>query len=129
MSQRVVVIGSGFGGLASAVRLAIKGHDVTLIDNRDKPGGRAYVYEQDGFSFDGGPTVITAPWMINELFELAGRKAEDYVTMVPVDPFYRIFFHDGSHFDYCGDGDEMLARIRAFSEFPEDENWGFPRLI
>lgn len=120
MSRRIVVIGSGFGGLAAAVRLAIRGHNVTLIDKRDKPGGRAYVYEQDGFAFDGGPTVITAPWMITELFELAGRKAEDYVTLVPVDPFYRIFFDDGSHFDYTGDARDMLAEIRSFSEHPGD---------
>ncbi|HEV2072605.1 MAG TPA: phytoene desaturase [Thermomicrobiales bacterium] len=120
MSQRIVVIGSGFGGLAAAVRLAKRGHDVTLIDKRDKPGGRAYVYEQDGFSFDGGPTVITAPWMITELFELAGKRAGDYVTLVPVDPFYRIFFHDGTHFDYTGDAGEMLAGIRDFSEYPGD---------
>jgi phytoene desaturase len=124
-SRQVVVIGSGFGGLASAVRLAAQGHDVTLIDKRDKPGGRAYVYEQDGFSFDGGPTVITAPWMINELFELAGRKPEDYVTMVPVDPFYRIFFHDGTHFDYTGDHDDMLAAIRQFSAWPDHDVEGY----
>src|SRR3954469_19925559 len=88
MSRRVVVIGSGFGGLAAAVRLAARGHQVTLIDKRDQPGGRAYVYRQDGFSFDGGPTVITAPWLITELFELAGRKPNDYVSLVPVSPFY-----------------------------------------
>lgn len=128
MSQRIVVIGSGFGGLATAVRLATRGHDVTLIDKRDKPGGRAYVYEQDGFRFDGGPTVITAPWMITELFEIAGRKAQDYVTMVPVDPFYRIFFPDGSHFDYSGSEDEMFASIREFSRYPGDVD-GYRRFL
>lgn len=128
MSQRIVVIGSGFGGLATAVRLAARGHDVTLIDKRDKPGGRAYVYEQDGFTFDGGPTVITAPWMITELFELAGRKADDYVTMVPVSPFYRIFFPDGTHFDYSGSEEEMLASIRDFSSHPGDVE-GYQRFI
>lgn len=124
-----MVIGSGFGGLASAVRLAAKGHDVTLIDKRDKPGGRAYVYERNGFRFDGGPTVITAPWMIRELFELAGRKPEDYVTMVPVDPFYRIFFHDGAHFDYTGEHDAMIAAIRRFSQYPEHDVAGYERFI
>lgn len=128
MSQRIVVIGSGFGGLAAAVRLASRGHDVTLIDKRDKPGGRAYVYEQDGFRFDGGPTVITAPWMITELFEIAGRKAADYVTMVPVDPFYRIFFPDGTHFDYSGSEDEMLESIREFSTHPDDVE-GYQRFV
>jgi phytoene desaturase len=113
-AQRIVVIGAGFGGLAAAVRLAARGHDVTLVDKRDQPGGRAYVYRQDGFSFDGGPTVITAPWLIEDLFTLAGRNPTDYVTMVPVDPFYRIFFPDGSHFDYSGDSDAMAAQIRTF---------------
>jgi phytoene desaturase len=129
MAQRIVVIGSGFGGLASAVRLAAKGHNVTLIDNRDKPGGRAYVYEQDGFRFDGGPTVITAPWMITDLFELAGRNAADYVAMVPVNPFYRVFFHDGEHFDYTGDTHSMLAAIRQFSEDPEHDVEGYRQFI
>lgn len=129
MSKRIVVIGSGFGGLAAAVRLAARGHAVTLVDKRDKPGGRAYVYEQDGFTFDGGPTVITAPWMITDLFELAGRKPEDYVTLVPVDPFYRIFFPDGARFDYSGDTETMLARIRDFSTEPEHDVAGYRRFI
>ncbi len=129
MSKRIVVIGSGFGGLAAAVRLAARGHAVTLIDKRDKPGGRAYVYEQDGFAFDGGPTVITAPWMITELFELSGRRPEDYVTLVPVDPFYRIFFPDGAHFDYSGDTGTMLARIRAFSTDPDHDAAGYQRFL
>jgi phytoene desaturase len=76
-TQRVIVIGSGFGGLAAAIRLASRGHDVTVLEKRDQPGGRAYVYRQDGFTFDGGPTVITAPWLITELFALTGRRAED----------------------------------------------------
>jgi phytoene desaturase len=129
MSKRIVVIGSGFGGLAAAIRLAARGHQVTLLDKRDRPGGRAYVYRQDGFTFDGGPTVITAPWMITELFELAGRKAEDYVTLVPIDPFYRIFFPDGAHFDYSGDTETMLARIRAFSADPEHDVAGYRRFL
>jgi phytoene desaturase len=106
--------------LAAAIRLAVDGHDVTIVEKRDQPGGRAYVYRQDGFTFDGGPTVVTAPWMITELFEMAGRNAADYVTMVPVDPFYRIFFDDGSRFDYSGDAAVMESQIRDFSEYPED---------
>jgi phytoene desaturase len=117
--MRIVVIGSGFGGLAAAVRLQRRGHDVLLLEKRDKPGGRAYVYEQDGFKFDGGPTVITAPWLIEELFTDAGRRVEDYVKMVEVDPFYRIFFHDGSFFDYTGDTEHMVEQIRQFR--PADE--------
>ncbi len=120
MAQRIVVIGSGFGGLATAVRLAARGHHVTLVEKRDQPGGRAYVYRQDGFTFDGGPTVITAPWMIRELFELAGRNPDEYVTMVPVDPFYRVFFDDRSHFDYSGAAEQMAAAIAAFSSEPGD---------
>ena len=113
--MRIIVIGSGFGGLAAAVRLQRRGHAVLLLEKRDKPGGRAYVYEQNGFKFDGGPTVITAPWLIEELFEDAGRRTEDYVTMVPVDPFYRIFFHDGTHFDYNADHTQMAAQIGRFN--------------
>jgi phytoene desaturase len=113
--MRIVVIGSGFGGLAAAVRLQARGHEVTVIEKRDKPGGRAYVYEQDGFVFDGGPTVITAPWLIRELFDLAGRSPDRYLHLVPVDPFYRIFFSDGSRLDYCGDAERMRAQIRDLS--------------
>ena len=118
--MRIVVIGSGFGGLAAAIRLAARGHDVTIVEKRDQPGGRAYVYRRDGFTFDGGPTVITAPWLITELFTLAGRRAEDYVTLVPVDPFYRVFFPDGDHFDYSGDATRMEAEIRRLSPNPDD---------
>ena len=120
MSQRIIVIGSGFGGLAAAVRLAARGHRVTILEKRDQPGGRAYVYRQDGFSFDGGPTVITAPWLITELFELAGKRAEDYLTLMPITPFYRIFFADGEHFDYSGDHAAMVAEIRRVSPYPDD---------
>jgi len=111
--MRIVVIGSGFGGLAAAVRLQAHGPAVTIVDKRDKAGGRAYVYAQDGFTFDGGPTVITAPWMIRELFELAGRDPADYVRLVPVDPFYRIFFDDGAVFEYSGDSERMAAQVGA----------------
>ncbi|HEX6292717.1 MAG TPA: phytoene desaturase [Herpetosiphonaceae bacterium] len=116
--MRIIVIGSGFGGLAAAVRLQRRGHDVLVLEKRDRPGGRAYVYRQNGFTFDGGPTVITAPWLIDELFQEAGRRTEDYVRMVPIDPFYRIFFHDGTHFDYTGDTQRMIEQIRRFN--PDD---------
>ncbi len=109
--MRTVVIGSGFGGLAAGIRLAARGHDVTIVEKRDQPGGRAYVYRQDGFTFDGGPTVITAPWMLGDLFILAGQNIDDALTMVPIDPFYRIFFNDGTSFDYSGDGALMEQRI------------------
>ncbi|HSH77453.1 MAG TPA: phytoene desaturase [Herpetosiphonaceae bacterium] len=113
--MRIIVIGSGFGGLGAAIRLQTQGHEVTILEKRDKPGGRAYVYEQDGFRFDGGPTVITAPFLIDELFQGAGRVTDDYVKLVPVDPFYRIFFADGTHFDYSGDSERMAAQIEQLN--------------
>ncbi|MEO6528540.1 MAG: phytoene desaturase [Gemmatimonadaceae bacterium] len=116
--MRVVVIGSGFGGLAAAIRLQQQGHEVTIVEKRDKPGGRAYVYEQDGFTFDGGPTIITAPWLIHELFERSGRKADDYVRLVPIDPFYNVRFEDGSVFRYTGKREEVVEQIRRFA--PDD---------
>ena len=116
--MRIIVIGSGFGGLTAAVRLQAQGHDVTVLERRDKPGGRAYVYEQDGFTFDGGPTIITAPWLIRDTFEFAGRRADDYVTLVPVDPYYNIRFTDGSVFRYDGNREHVLAEIRKFN--PDD---------
>ncbi|HEV7991599.1 MAG TPA: phytoene desaturase [Gemmatimonadaceae bacterium] len=116
--MRVVVIGSGFGGLAAAIRLLQQGHEVTVVEKRDKPGGRAYVYQQDGFTFDGGPTIITAPWLIRELFERSGRSVDDYVRLVPIDPFYNIRFEDGSVFRYTGDRAQVIEEIRRFS--PDD---------
>ena len=116
--MNVVVIGSGFGGLAAAIRLQAQGHQVTVLEKRDRPGGRAYVYERDGFTFDGGPTIITAPWLIDELFALGGRQTADYVRLVPVDPFYNIRFEDGSVFRYTGKRDEVVSEVRRFN--PDD---------
>jgi phytoene desaturase len=113
--MNIVVIGSGFGGLSAAIRLQAQGHQVTLLEKRDKPGGRAYVYEQDGFIFDGGPTIITAPWLIDELFALCGKKTADYVKLIPIDPFYNIRFQDGSVFHYNGDREHLLSEIRKFN--------------
>jgi phytoene desaturase len=113
-----VVIGSGFGGLAAAVRLGAKGYRVTVLEKLDAPGGRAYVYRQDGFTFDAGPTIVTAPFLFEELWKLCGRKMSDDVTLVPVSPFYRIRFQDGSHFGYTGDARAMRAAIARFS--PQD---------
>ncbi len=111
---RIIVIGSGFAGLAAALRLTAAGHEVTIVEKLDKPGGRAYVFQQDGFTFDAGPTVITAPWLITELFDMFGRKAQDYVTIVPIDPFYRIQFDDGSVFEYNGDQHFIEDNIMRF---------------
>lgn len=110
---RAAVIGSGFGGLAVAVRLQAMGVQTVLYEARDKPGGRAYVYEDQGFTFDAGPTVITAPDCIEELFTLAGRSMADYVELLPVTPFYRLLWSDGDSFDYVNDDDALKAQIAA----------------
>ncbi len=109
-----VVIGSGFGGLAAAVRLGARGYRTTILERRDQPGGRAYVTRQDGFVFDGGPTVITAPFLFEELWGLCGKQLADSVELRPVTPFYRVRFHDGAVFDYQGDPEVMRAQIDAF---------------
>ena len=114
-SRKAVVIGSGFGGLASAVRLRVKGYDVEVHEALEQPGGRARVFRRNGFTFDAGPTVITAPHLIEELFTLVGRDMRDYVSLVPVDPFYRVMFDDGSQFDYVGDDERLLAQIAQFN--------------
>jgi phytoene desaturase len=113
--SKTIVIGSGFGGLAAAIRLAARGHDVEIFEKRDKLGGRAYVYEIDGFKFDGGPTVITAPFMFDDLWAAAGRKREDYFQLVPCDPFYRIFDHNGRSFNYNGDEEYILSQIETWN--------------
>jgi phytoene desaturase len=126
MTSRAVVIGSGFGGLAAAVRLRARGYAVTVVEALDQPGGRARVFRQDGFTFDAGPTVITAPYLLDELFECSGRDARDYFELMPVDPFYRIMYHDGSIFDYVGDDERLFAQIEQFN--PRDVD-GYRRLV
>ena len=117
-SPSAIVVGAGFGGIALAIRLQAMGFQTTLLDNRDKPGGRAYVYEIDGYKFDGGPTVITDPNCLKELFTLAGKDMDDYVTLLPVDPFYRLQWEDGDVLDYAASQEELEAEIAKFS--PED---------
>src|SRR6185369_8529016 len=116
--MRAIVIGSGFGCLAAAVRLAVKGYEATIAEKRDRPGGRASVFEQDGSTFDAGPTIITAPYLLDDLFTLAGRRIADYVRLFPVDPFYRIRFDDGTVFTYSGDPERMRAEVRRIA--PDD---------
>jgi phytoene desaturase len=143
MSERktAIVIGSGFGGLAAAIRLQSMGLDVTVLEALDAPGGRAYVREVDGYRFDMGPTVITVPHFIEELFALergapaldepdfpahilrpearvkegvsGGPRTSEYCEIVPVLPFYRIYFDDGSYFDYDGDPESTRRQIEA----------------
>jgi phytoene desaturase len=119
MRKRVAIIGSGFGGLSTAIRLQAAGIDVTIFEKRDKPGGRAYVYEDNGFTFDAGPTVITAPHCLEELFEVSGRSMDAYVKLLPVSPLYRLCWDDGFRFEYTNDLDETIRQIRQFA--PEDE--------
>jgi phytoene desaturase len=111
-----VVIGAGFGGLAAAIRLGAKGYRVTVLEKLDAPGGRAYVYRQDGFTFDAGPTIVTAPYLFEELWKLCGRRLSDDVTLKPMLPFYRIRFNDGSHFDYSDDKVAVRAQIAQFNQ-------------
>jgi len=124
--SHAVVIGSGFGGLASAIRLARLGYKTTILEAGAMAGGRARVFEQDGFRFDAGPTVVTAPHLFDELFELWGKNREEYVKFVPVDPFYRCSFSDGSHFDYVGDEERLLEQIAQLS--PVDVR-GYQKLV
>ncbi len=109
--KKIIVIGSGFGGLGAAARLAAAGHEVTVLEKRDGLGGRAYTYKRNGFTFDGGPTIITAPWLFDEIWAKAGRRREDYVTFVKCDPFYRIFDHHGVPFDYNDDERFIVSEI------------------
>ena len=110
-----IVIGSGFGGLAAAIRLGARGYRVTVLERLDQPGGRAAVFRQDGFTFDAGPTIVTAPFLLEELWALCGRSLADDVPLVPMDPFYRIRFDDGTVFDYSGDPARMRAEVARLS--------------
>ena len=111
-----VVIGSGFGGIAAALRLRAKKHNVTLIEKHNDLGGRARVFKKNGFIFDGGPTVITAPYLIYELFEIFNKKPEDYIEIKPLDIWYRFLFEDGTSFDYSGNEVSMKNQIEKISK-------------
>ena len=124
--KHAVVIGSGFGGLAAAVRLGARGYRVTVLEKLDAPGGRAYVHRQDGFTFDAGPTIVTAPFLFEELWALCGRCLSDDVDLRPVSPFYRIRFEDGSSFDYTGDAEAMRAEV---AKFRPDDVAGYERFM
>ncbi|WP_044184932.1 phytoene desaturase [Phytobacter massiliensis] len=124
--NKTIVIGAGFGGLALAIRLQAAGIPVLLLEQRDKPGGRAYVYQDKGFTFDAGPTVITDPSAIEELFALAGKNMADYVDLMPVTPFYRLCWEDGVQFDYDNDQARLEAQIRRFN--PRDVE-GYRRFL
>ncbi|MDX2234015.1 MAG: phytoene desaturase [Hyphomonadaceae bacterium] len=110
-----VVIGSGFGGLAAAVRLGARGYRVTVLERLDAPGGRAYVHRQDGFTFDAGPTIITAPFLFEDLWALCGRTLSDDVTLTSLDPFYSLRFDDGTVIQCRADPDAMAAEVARVS--------------
>lgn len=118
MPKKVIVIGGGLGGIASALRAKKKGYAVELICQRSHLGGRAQPYYRDGYTFDAGPTVITAPHLFAELFSLFGKSIDDYVKIIPIDPWYRFVFHDKREFDYGADLPTLLEQIRSFN--PKD---------
>ena len=124
--KRVAIIGAGIGGLALAIRLQSAGVDTTILEARDKPGGRAYHWQRDGFTFDAGPTVITAPEALAELWALSGHAIADDVTLEPVAPFYRLNWPDGTNFDYSNDDPQLRAEIAKLS--PEDVD-GYRRFL
>ena len=113
--KRVVVIGAGFGGLALAIRLQSAGVQTIVVEGRDRPGGRAYVWERDGFTFDAGPTVITDPDCLRELWALSGNEMMQDVTIVPVAPFYRLTWPDGTSFDYSNDEPKLNGEIEKLN--------------
>jgi phytoene desaturase len=125
-APHAVVVGAGFGGMAAALRLRAKGYRVTLIDRCRQLGGRAQVFERDGFRHDAGPTVITAPFLFDELFALFGERFADHVELVPLKPWYRFCFADVDHFDYGGTLDETLAEIARIAA---DDRDGYLRLL
>jgi phytoene desaturase len=126
MAKKIIVIGSGFGGLAAALRMRAKGFDVTLVEKHKDLGGRARVFKKDKFTYDGGPTVITAPYLFDELFSLFNKKISDYVKIVPLDLWYRFVFNDGENFDYNGDDKAMEEQVKKFSSKDYD---GYKKLV
>ena len=113
-----LVVGGGFGGIAAALRCKAMGHNVTIIDKLSKLGGRAQVIERNGYKYDTGPTVITAPFLIEELFNLFNEKLSDHLEFKPLDPWYRFHFHDSTTFDYSSTVEKTKKEISKFS--PED---------
>ncbi len=120
--KRIVIVGSGFGGLAAAIRLQAKGFNVTILEKNEKVGGHAYRIKKDGYTFDMGPSLITAPDILDGVFQAAGRKLQDYLDLIYLDPFYRIYYHDGSILDYNGNSEQMKTQMATFD--PKDaENY------
>ena len=124
--MKSIIIGSGFGGIAAALRLKAKNHQVTLIEKHPDLGGRARVFKRNGFIFDGGPTVITAPHLIEELFALFNKNSKDYIELTPLKTWYRFIFEDGMKFDYSGDENKMKDQIKKINESDVE---GYERLV
>lgn len=124
-AKTALVVGSGFGGLGLAVRLQAAGVQVTLVEKREKVGGRAYQLVDRGYVFDMGPSLITAPHVIDSIFRAADRRLTDYVDLMPLDPYYRIYFHDGTHIDYVGDTERMKEQMARFDARDADRLEGF----
>ena len=121
-----IVIGSGFGGIAAALRLKAKGHNVTLIEKHPDLGGRARVFKKNGFIYDGGPTVITAPYLINELFELFSKDPKNYIKLTPLKVWYQFIFEDKTKFNYSGDEQEMKRQIEKLNK---NDVEGYEKLV
>ena len=126
MAKKIIVIGSGFGGLAASLRLKAKGYKVTLLEKHPDLGGRARVFKKGKFTYDGGPTVITAPYLFEELFSLFNKKISDYVKIVPLDLWYRFVFNDGETFDYNGNDKSMEEQVKKFNIKDYD---GYKKLV
>ncbi|MFL2888137.1 MAG: phytoene dehydrogenase [Pelagibacterales bacterium MED-G40] len=126
MAKKVVVIGSGFGGIAAALRLRAKNYEVTLLEKHPDLGGRARVFKKNNFIYDGGPTVITAPYLLEELFALFNKNISDYTKIVPLELWYRFVFEDGSSFDYSGNEVSMKNQIENLSK---DDFVGYEKLL
>jgi len=113
--KKIAIIGSGFGGLAAGVRLQARGFEVTILEKNAMVGGHAYQFKKNGYTFDMGPSLITAPDIIKAVFRAAGKNIEDYLELTRLEPFYRIYFHDGAPLDYSGDARKMKAQMAAFN--------------
>ena len=116
--KKVIIIGSGFGGLATAIRLQAQGMDVTVMEKNDHVGGHASQLHRGGYTFDMGPSLITAPAIIEDVFKAAGRNIFDYLNLIKLDPYYRIYYHDKSYVDYSGDSEDMKIQMAKYA--PDD---------
>ena len=125
-NKKIIVIGSGFGGIAAALRMRAKGYEVDLHEKLDQIGGRARQFSRNGFVYDAGPTVITAPYLFRELFEIFNEDIFDFIKFIPLDPWYRFRFHDGTFFNYGPDQDQLLEQIKAIE--PKDVN-GYLKML